>query len=419
MSNKKGKGYLFKRNGVWYVRVKVNGKDICKSLKTGDKATAENRYKTFTQSIVIYDKLASLNYLKAQIETEEQKIEKTERIMIKDMLNQYFASCFCGKITPDTKCNYTSMVGHFVRWFNKPYMADVTSTDAIRFTSDMKSVLADERLFATISCLKRIWAFAMQIDNNIKSNVWIMKGYKFRKDKTHKRREMTHEEVNRLLVASQDQQFEKYWAGEVHMLFELGAFTSLRLSDCVSLRWNEIHGQIIKKLPKKTAKEGVEAVIPVCTHLADVLMGWRKIHPTDEYVLPILSHLHRRKINKLVHRVFGLAGIAITETDDKGHKLIKTGFHGLRVYALSNFLRVCGDINVVKTIAAHKNADMTLWYTHCQERDVINAFQKGQSSLSADILSLIASAKSENETADDFIRRLIADRKELPYQQAC
>lgn len=133
---------------------------------------------------------------------------------------------------------------------------------------------------------------------------------------------------------------------------------------------------------------------------------------SSDCVFPRLSSVCRRVVNRVVARVFEIAGIAISEVGEDGKRTMRTGFHSLRIAALSRFLRLCGDINVVKTIAAHTKADMTLWYTHCQERDVKNAFFKDDApvSLSAEVCRQISALKSEGESTDDFIRRLLAQK---------
>lgn len=426
MRNRKGKGYIFKRNGTYYVRIKVGGKDIAQSLHTREERVAKERWHDFVQSIVrkgkTFDMSASLALLKAQIETERNRnVAKTEKIKIKDMFSIYLDSPFHNPITYNVQINYRAMSSHFVRWYKRsPYMCDVSKEDVVRFVTAMnKGIVRKERLFAMVCCLRRIWQACMKYDNNIKSNVWEYADVSYKRDHSHKRRELSDDEINRLFIASDRPEFQKYWNGEVRILFELGAMTGLRLMDCVSLRWNEIGEQIIKRIPRKTQSEGTEAVIPICDSLRFCLDAWKKSgKSTDDYVLPILSSIHRRKINKIVSRVFRAAGIVITEIDKDGKRRIRTGFHSLRVAALSRFLRICHDINIVKTIAAHKHADMTLWYARCRESDVVDAFFKKDTpvSLSAETSRQIAALKNAGETADDFIRRLLS--KSLPNNTA-
>lgn len=417
MSNKKGKGYMFKRNGIYYVRIKINKKSHTISLKTTDKEEAKKKRREYTQSMIPDDTVATLNHLKAQIETAKNRADPSKRIEIKDMFLKYLSTKQKGELQEGTICNYSSMTNSFVRWFKKStYMCDVSKRDAFAFVAELKGRFTTERVFETVSCLNRIWATCMIFDQNIATNVWCANGMlKFigwkKKDKTRSRRKMSDEEVERLLVASKGEFFEKYWNGEVAILFELGAFTALRLSDCRSLKWSEVEGDIIRRLPIKTAKEGDEAIIPIVNRLRETLDAWRKSgKSSDEYVLPILNSRSRFVVNKICRKVFRAAGIDICEIDENGRKKIRTGFHGLRGYALSQFLRYCGDISVVQTIAAHKHPDMTAWYAYAKEREVRRAFtaQPKATTLSAETNRLINFVKGENETADECIRRLIA-----------
>lgn len=431
MGNKKGEGFLVKRGKYWYVRITVDGKPIWKSLKTGDKKQAEKLRKDFIHPFVLGDKIATLNNIKAQLETEKTKAEvKTERIPLEKSLFVYLSDRTDEPLADGTVDNYSSFVKCFTDWFKGNYLCEVTKSDVHAFWDEMKTVLTLERLKAVIFCLRRVWKSCMKRDNNIRENPWYDIDIKGKRCNVKKRRELSTDEIRRLLEAASSERFEKYWNGETFMLFVIGAYTAMRLMDCVNLRWSDVGEDLITVVPQKTRKKGISATIPISDPLRNFLRNWKDSgKSSDEYVLPLLQSLTRRKINKMVHNVFEAAKIKICEKDESGHVHIKTGFHSLRVHGLSEFMRMTGNINVVQHIAGHAHPDMTLWYTHCNRQDIINAFSKnsqgnqnnqnGQTvSISAETARLLEKCMANGESVDDFLKRTLCQQNAIELKTA-
>ena len=99
--------------------------------------------------------------------------------------------------------------------------------------------------------------------------------------------------------------------------------------DCISLRWHEVGAELIRKIPHKTQKTGTMAVIPICDPLRRSLDAWKQSgKSSNDYVLPRLSTFCRRVVNRVVERVFSVAGIAISEVGADGKRISFLAYGG-------------------------------------------------------------------------------------------
>ena len=84
MARAKKTGCLVLRNGIYYIRVKRNGKVIVSSLKTSSKEEAEFKGRLFIQNLCFGREYSKL---------------KTFGVPIKDIFNRFVKDCNCGERT--------------------------------------------------------------------------------------------------------------------------------------------------------------------------------------------------------------------------------------------------------------------------------------------------------------------------------
>ena len=182
------------------------------------------------------------------------------------------------------------------------------------------------------------------------------------------RRELSVDEVRRLLVSAQTEGSE--WA----LLFAIAAYTGMRLGDCCRLAWNNVnlaHG-IIQIVPHKTRRYscGQPITIPIHEQLQELLAV---LLPTARsgFVLPAIAadyECHSWRIAKVLARIFDRARIIRSVLYDGRMRLTPYAtFHSLRHSFVSFAANSGAPLVVVQAIVGHMSSAMTRHYYHANE----------------------------------------------------
>ena len=158
-------------------------------------------------------------------------------------------------------------------------------------------------------------------------------------------------------------------------LFTIGICTGLRLSDCATLRWEEIeqfsanarkpdflHREIIRL----TLKTKTWVRIPIEAELNDFLQKQFKVSKKNEYIIPEAAELyynHRNTLNNRIRNYLESLGIA-TQKKTQGRLKAQSikGFHSLR-HCFCYYAGLRGvPLPVVKSIVGHFSHSMTEHY---------------------------------------------------------
>lgn len=131
-----------------------------------------------------------------------------------------------------------------------------------------------------------------------------------RQSSTLAQRPFTREEYERLLSIS-----ESPWKEAIQIAW----YTGMRKKDVFTLRWSEIHGDMIRKLPAKTARFRREVLIPVHPRLQAVFDGIKR---KGEYLLVCSRNEYDRGFNALLTR----AGIVEDETGTVNFNSFRNSF---------------------------------------------------------------------------------------------
>ena len=199
-------------------------------------------------------------------------------------------------------------------------------------------------------------------------NPW--QGIKTLDRETHNRRELTVEELARVVGPLE---------GEMRVLFAIGIYTGLRLGDCVNLSWGAVDlvRGFIQWTPHKTKKHGTVVRIPLFPALASILAE-TPARKRRGLILPELAEeygRHTSYTSERVAKVFRDAGI-VTQGDtgranpkhtQTTRKAIEVGFHSLR----HTFVSLCANagvpLHIVQAIVGHTNEAMTQHYFHVSD----------------------------------------------------
>jgi site-specific recombinase XerD len=199
-----------------------------------------------------------------------------------------------------------------------------------------------------------------------KENPW--DGFPLRADDSHTRRELTIEELARLVdMASRE-------SAEFRTLFGIAMYTGMRLGDCCKLTWAEVDivRSIIQKVPEKTKKyrRGRPVTIPIHKVLADLLMQ-TPIENRTGYVLPQIgawAALGAKGMGRIHHRIgkiFHNAGIVTSvKVEGRKWKAPEASFHSLRHTFVSMSANAGVPLHIVQAIVGHESTAMTRHYYH-------------------------------------------------------
>ena len=135
-------------------------------------------------------------------------------------------------------------------------------------------------------------------------------GVKLRPDDSHSRRELTVDELKRLMSAAEKE------GAEWKTLFTIGVYTGLRLGDCCRLEWRNVNmlSGIIQLIPRKTKRysHGRPITIPLHPALAEILNAV-SVNEREGFVIPSIADAYmasRWRISQGIAKIFN-AGVPL------------------------------------------------------------------------------------------------------------
>lgn len=409
MSRAKGSGCLVKRGKFFFARWTVNGHVHTRSTKCTKKSEALKKLAEFVHPFQTTSNIETLENLESQIHVLESSIKRTPK---KDAVKLMFAvdvyknDANTSKLADGTYDMYDGVFNLLKKFVApKEYVWQVTDADAAAFMKDCKDKCSITTYNTRIRVLKCIIDVLMKHDTNIRRNVF--KNFKQLGEISElKRRELKTDEVDKLFKAAES--IDK----ETLLLFQIGAFTGLRKSDCKTLKWDEVDmdAHMIRRLPKKTGKNKLIAHIPIAKELYEVLKNADK---STEHVLPTIAEMSIQKMTALITTVFDKAGIKISEVDKDGKKHIITGFHAFRHTFASKLNRARTPLNQIKIMLGHKKIDMSMEYIRSQEDDLqLPDFYDSTVNvqIKKELYDNIMSYKKNNEDFNDILKRVLENK---------
>ena len=183
-----------------------------------------------------------------------------------------------------------------------------------------------------------------------------------RPDDSYSRRELTMDELKRLLNAAY--KYGKEW----HQLILVGIYTGLRLGDCCRLDWSQINLSqgVIQVVPSKTRRHHQRLVtIPIHPALGSVLLdGQSHTGP----VLPDVAEMYGRsryRVSDQLSRIFKVANITTSiKVEGRQRKTPVATFHSLRHTFVSFAANAGVPLHIVQSIVGHESTAMTRHYYH-------------------------------------------------------
>ncbi len=367
-------GLQQEKTGIWTVRVLINGKRVSKSTGTRDRAEAEQFARRFLAPYVKDDAARTFENIQAAVMTERQLAEMKEaegpQLKLEDAWAAYEASPYRRDLSPSTLEGKKQVCRVFVEYMKKVFPEVIEVRHLTRFhTEHYLNYMRKEHSASTYNnrlCVLREVHRNIMTKAAAKANPW--DGFPLRADDSHSRRELTIEELSRIVEMANRE------GSEFRTLFGIAMYTGMRLGDCCKLTWAEVDivRSIIQKVPEKTKKyrKGRPVTIPIHKVLADLLMQ-TPVENRTGYVLPVIGEKAASGPNGMgwihhrINKIFKNAGIVMSVTvEGRKHKVPEASFHSLRHTFVSMSANAGVPLHIVQSIVGHESTAMTRHYYH-------------------------------------------------------
>ena len=394
MAREKGMGNLQReKSGRWTMRVGICGKRYCRSTRTTDRDKAERELQRF---------LAPFG-------------RGERRLPLADVWLEYVKSPNRNELAPATLNGKRIIWMHFARWMERYYLpikdlAGVTHDMITEYLALLRANLCGSTYNGRVCVLREIF-YTLAGKAGLEDDPW--QGVRLRPDDCHSRRELTMDELRRLLdaakkvgrgvpTAPQPQSNEHAFCdgcistgeaaakrslescglgtarptSEWHLLFLIGIYTGLRLGDCCRLGWSNVNitQGIIQLIPKKTRRHahGRPVTIPIHQTLGAALLEAQSPIPNSQSlsgpVLPTIAELYQRGrylVSQELSRIFKAANIVTSvRIEGRRNRTPEATFHSLRHTFVSLSANAGVPLHIVQSIVGHESTAMTRHYYH-------------------------------------------------------
>lgn len=391
MAKKPRTGHLYKRGNVYWLRYIVDGKPICKSLKTTNGKEAEKGRDKEMRPFRTANKAEILAITKDRL-SEAEKEKQTEMdaqhppLKMIDAWDAYVAS----KKRPDsserTLAGYESSWNRFMRWMKETYpdksaprkegeaepayskyMQGINVEIAEAYAEKLESDKVTASTFNQhIGLLKLMWK-TLAKDIKATENPWL----EIRRKKlgaqrvAHRHQSITQEQFESLLNCA--------GSTDLHDLLFAIAWTGQRLADVVLMEWTAIDfkHKVISIHPMKLRRTGKQIFLPLLPQLDDLLKT-RKKNVAGPYVFPELVAEYKRDtsmVSKRIQAAFDKAKLKPHESmPGVSRAVVRYGAHSLRHYFVTQALVAGIPSEIVKAITGHASDAMFSLYQHVDAR---------------------------------------------------
>ena len=264
MAREKGMGNLQQeKSGRWTMRVCIKGKRYSRTTRTTDREKAERFLQRFLAPFGLGE----------------------HRLPLAEVWNEYIKSPNRNELATSTLHAKRNVWMHFAKWMEHNYLpvedlAGVTPDAIAEYLASLRANLSGSSYNNRVCVLREI--FRVLADKaGLDDDPWY--GVRLRPDDSHSRRELTTEELRRLLKAAKEYGNQargtKHQApstNEWHTLFLIGIYAGLRLGDCCKLDWSQINiaQSVIQLMPQKTRRHhGRIVTIPIHPALGQALLA--------------------------------------------------------------------------------------------------------------------------------------------------
>lgn len=345
MAREKGMGNLQReKSGRWTMRVSINGVHYSRSTRTKDRDKAERFLQRFLAPLGLGE----------------------HRLPLADVWNAYVMSPDRNELAQATLNGKRIIWMHFAKWLEHYYvhvdsLGGVTHEMIGEYLALLRADLSGSTYNGRVCILREIFR-TLAHKAGLEEDPW--EGVRLRPEDCHSRRELTIDELKRLLESASKR------GGEWRKLFLIGIYTGLRLGDCCHLDWSAVNlsEHVIQIIPRKTRRHahGRPVTIPIHPALGAALVteGQTLSGP----ILPSIAEMYRRGrwlVSQELSRIFKGANITTSiKIEGRRNKTPEATFHSLRHTFVSLSANAGVPLHVLQSIVGHESTAMTRHYYH-------------------------------------------------------
>ena len=351
MAREKGMGNLQReKSGRWTMRVGINGKRYCRSTRTKDRDQAERFLQRFLAPLGLGD----------------------HKLPLAEVWLEYVKSPLRNELAPATMNSKRVVWMHFARWMEHNHLevkdlGGVTADAIAEYLSCLRVDICGSTYNSRVCVLREIF-HVLAKKAGLEEDPW--EGVRLRPDDSHSRRELTIEELKRLLPAAEKA------GSEWHKPAPTGIYTGLRLGDCCTLDWSNINiaAGVIQLIPRKTRRHahGRPVTIPIHQTLGAALLEAQSPNPNPQSlsgpVLPTICEMYNRarwQVSHEIARIFKAANIVTSvKLEGRRNRTPEATFHSLRHTFVSLSANAGVPLHIVQSIVGHESTAMTRHYYH-------------------------------------------------------
>ena len=362
--------YMRDDSKFWWAAFKSpDGRWVCKSTKTTNKAEATRLAHTFEGAgatlALETPEGAQLDRVVRQM-WEQYSGRRLEVQPVRSFFEAWLARMRTTRAA-NTALRYSKPVGDFLAFLGKRAENDIRSIT----TKDMQAFIDGEAAAGKSShtcalnakVLRAVFNAALRagaVERNPAGMLEVGEVV------SEEREPFSMGEFEALLAASDGTDW--------HTAVLLGALAGLRIGDAANLKWDAVDftSRAIRFVPQKTARKKKQLVIPLHPRLFKHL---DKLAGTDEaqvsqFLCPSLAGRPvsgRAGISaEFIVEVMGKAGIDTNRTERKGagHAVAKKSFHSLRHFFVSGMANAGVAADVRRKLAGHGDEKQTARYSH-------------------------------------------------------
>jgi len=374
----KGQGHLFKRGKIWCLRFTLNGKRKTVSLKTTLKSAAEKLSKTYLPVI----SAETREELAAHVAIAKKLKNENKALPVSEAWEHFLKHPARPELNKSTLAGYDRAWRLFEESIDVEFIGQVETKQTNLFAQQLwESKVSTSTFNNYIGNLKVMFRLLLE-PAGLESNPFDTIPRKKRKTEKHQR--LSDEQFKSIIaVFDNPEKYNCYIKNvdEVKTLIFLGAFTGLRLKDCVLMKTKSINYENLT-IQVKTHKTEANVLLPISPALHKQLQPYR--NAKNEYLLPILATRYnkdRGAVSATVARVFIAAGLETINVSDpdkrqRQRNSNKYGFHSLRHTFISWCARAGVPLSIVQSIVGHFSQEMTQYYiqiTDEERRQILNA----------------------------------------------
>ena len=397
---------VFKRGRRYSCRLRINGRDVWRSLETTNRedalrkaaelegsakgrqwvrrqfdeltARAEREVHPDEASLLCDGLAANLRRLLNLVSDEDRDALTTalsrrlmetqaDKVPISEGWDRWIASPRRATRPKATTINsYCGIWRRFAAWAEangQRWFHELDERSAIKYAGDLWASSMTPRTFNVhVWFLKNVWT-VLRVEAGLgKENPWSSIPPKAGSHQGS-RRPLTEAEVVRVVASA---------TGALRLLLVAGAQTGARLGDVVSMRWDhlDLEAGIWRLTPMKTARLGKSQEAPILEPLLGELRKWKC---TEAGLRPFVfgeerTAWQRHELNKAISAHFEACGIAtnrkVEDGENRRRAKIVVGFHSLRHFVATNAAKNGMNLGLVQKVLGHSNEAMTHHYTH-------------------------------------------------------